>query len=110
MSLLPANGELFTWKVMLMVGSSTVSAGSASGASSAQTVSEIDRSDTPEMATMSPAPASSVSMRSRPMKPSTCRILPWRFLPSRSTTLTGMLRRTLPRWMRPMPIRPTKLL
>ena len=109
-SLLPANGELLTWKVIEIVGSSTVSAGSASGVSSAQTVSEIDRSATPEMATMSPASASSVSMRSSPMKPRTCNTLACRFLPSRSTTLTGMLRRTLPRWMRPMPIRPTKLL
>ena len=30
-SLLPANGELFTWKVMLIVGSSTVRAGNCLG-------------------------------------------------------------------------------
>ena len=54
-SLLPANGELLTWKVMVIVGSSTVSAGSASGVSSAQMVSEMLRSAMPEIATMSPA-------------------------------------------------------
>ena len=95
---------------MLMVGSSTVSAGSASGVSSAQMVSEMVRSAMPEMATMSPASAVSCSIRSRPRKPSTCSTLPWRFLPWRSITATGMFFFSVPRWMRPMPITPTKLL
>ena len=107
---MPANGELLTWKVMLMVGSSTVSAGNCSGASIEQMVSEMVRSWMPEMATMSPASALSCSIRSRPMKPSTCSTLPWRFLPSRSITVTGMFFFRVPRWMRPIPMTPTKLL
>ncbi|MNN86565.1 hypothetical protein D3C81_2039970 [compost metagenome] len=88
---------MLTWKVMEMVGSSTVSAGSASGASGWQIVSEMVSSWMPEMATMSPASASSTSTRSRPMKPSTCSTLPLRFLPSRSMTVTCMFFFSLPR-------------
>ena len=53
-----------------------INKGSASGVSSAQTVSEMVSSWMPEMATMSPASADSCSMRSRPRKPSTCSTLP----------------------------------
>ena len=44
----PANGELLTWKVIEIVGSSTVSAGGASGASSRRSVSEMVRSWMPD--------------------------------------------------------------
>ncbi|CSI85821.1 Uncharacterised protein [Vibrio cholerae] len=63
---LPANGEVFTWKVMVTVGSSTLSGGSASRAFTSQIVSEIFSSPRPVTATMSPAVAWSVSERCRP--------------------------------------------
>ena len=64
---LPAKGEVLTWKVMVRVGSSTVKAGIASTAPTAQIVSEIFSSPKPVIATMSPALAISTSVRSRPM-------------------------------------------
>jgi hypothetical protein len=51
---------------MLIVGSSTVSAGSASGALRSHSVSEICRFSTPVIAMMSPAWADGTSTRSRP--------------------------------------------
>ena len=58
----PKKGEVFTSKVMLMVGSSTVRGGSASGCAGSQTVSEIFGSPMPAKATMSPACADSTSI------------------------------------------------
>ena len=55
----PQNGELFTSNVMLIVGSSTTSGGSASGVVGSQIVSEISGYSMPANATMSPALASS---------------------------------------------------
>ena len=52
---LPANGEVFTWNVMVTVGSSTVSGGSASTVLMSQMVSEILSSPRPVIAMMSPA-------------------------------------------------------
>jgi len=71
-----------------MVGSSTTSGGNASGRSGSQSVSEIAGRSMPAKATMSPAPASSTSVRSRPRKlaldDALVRAWPWR-----STTVTS---------------------
>ena len=64
---LPANGELFTWNVMVTVGSSTVSGFIASTTLTSQIVSEILSSPKPVMAMMSPAKAWSTSVRLSPM-------------------------------------------
>ena len=90
-----------------LVGSSTISACRASGCAGSQSVSEIAGRSMPENATMSPAPASSTSIRLRPWKPSTCMIFSLRAWPWLSTTVTFMPLRILPRLMRPMPIAPT---
>ena len=103
----PANGESLTWNVMLTVGSSTVSGGSASTWSGSQTVSEMWTVSRPVKAMMSPAWASGTSTRSRPRKPRICRMRPRRSPPSRETTVTGVLRWMRPRAMRPMPMTPT---
>ena len=59
----PAKGDVLTWKVIEIVGSSTLSAGNASAASGSQIVSEIDKPSIPDTLTMSPANASSCSTR-----------------------------------------------
>ncbi|MCY1429125.1 hypothetical protein D9M71_450290 [compost metagenome] len=63
---LPQNGESFTWKVMETVGSSTVRGFIASTVLMSHRVSEMNSSSKPLMQTMSPAAASSTSMRCRP--------------------------------------------
>ena len=63
---LPQNGEVFTWKVMLIVGSSTDSKGKPSTSVGQQTVSEIFNSPKPVSAIMSPAKPSAISRRSNP--------------------------------------------
>ena len=63
---LPANGELFTWNVIVTVGSSTESGGSASTAFGSQIVSEMFNASIPVTQMISPAEASSTSTRSRP--------------------------------------------
>ena len=103
----PAKGDVLTWKVMEIVGSSTLSAGSASAASGSQIVSDMDNPSMPDTLTMSPANASSCSTRWRPEKPMTCSTFARRVSPSRSTTATGIPRCTRPRLIRPSPIRPT---
>ncbi len=62
----PAKGELLTIKVMLTVGSSTLSAGRASIVSGSQSVSEMPMPSMPLIHTISPASASSVSTWSSP--------------------------------------------
>ena len=54
--------------------------------------------------TMSPAPASVIDVRSRPSKPYSSMSCALRSVPSRCTSVTGMLRFTTPRLMRPMPM------
>ncbi len=104
----PASGDVFTWKFMVSVGSSTFSGGSASGASASQSVSPMESSSMPVKSTMSPARASCIGTRSMPRKPST-----W-FTFSLRGTLSGpciteisVAGRILPRLMRPTPMRPT---
>ena len=63
---LPANGESFTMKVMLTVGSSTDKGGSASTQVGSHKVSEMLRPSIPLIQTISPADALSVSTRARP--------------------------------------------
>jgi hypothetical protein len=62
---LPAKGEVLTWKVMLTVGSSTVSGGSASARPGSQSVSEIRRLDAGDADDIAGA-ALCTSLRSRP--------------------------------------------
>ena len=103
----PANGESLTWKVMLIVGSSTDRGVIASTFSGSQIVSEILSLSMPEIQTISPAAASSTSIRSRPRWLFTCRILPLRCLPSTSTIITCWFVRATPRVTRPIPMTPT---
>ncbi len=102
----PANGEVLTWKVMLTVGSSTVSGSIASTWFGSHRVSEMNSLSIPVKVMMSPARASSTSTRSRPWKPMICSMRPLRTPPLRSTTLTGVFGLMRPRFTRPMPIRP----
>ncbi len=106
----PANGESLTWKVMLTVGWSTVSGGSASTFCGSHRVSEMNSSSMPLTQTMSPASASATSTRCRPWWPMIFRMRPLRLLPSSLMATTGVLDLTLPRVMRPIPITPRKLL
>ena len=62
----PANGELLTMKNIETVGSSTATAWMPSGAAASAIVSPMLRPSMPETQTMSPAVASSTSMRSSP--------------------------------------------
>jgi hypothetical protein len=103
----PANGESLTWKVMLTVGWSMVSAGSASGVAGSHSVEEIFRFSMPVMLTMSPASPSAISAFSRPVWPSTALMRALRRVPSASITATCMPGRATPRFTRPMPITPT---
>ncbi|SIM51853.1 Uncharacterised protein [Mycobacteroides abscessus subsp. abscessus] len=63
---LPASGELLVPMVTEIAGSSTVMRGSACACSGSASVSPIMISDIPATATMSPATASSVGLRSTP--------------------------------------------
>ena len=62
----PASGESLMPKVMEMAGSSTWISGSGRGSSGSTMVSPIMMSFTPATATMSPGPADSTGVRSRP--------------------------------------------
>ena len=63
---LPANGEVFTWKVIETVGSSTDNGGNASTFELSQIVSDIFNSPKPVIATISPAFASGTSLLCNP--------------------------------------------
>ena len=106
----PASGDVLTWKFIDSVGSSTVIGGSASGVSTAASVVPIVRSSMPVTSTMSPAIAVSTGTRSRPWKPEHLRdlrllaISPVASGPfSTATSCPGL---SVPRRMRPMPMRP----
>ena len=66
----PANGDVFTIKSMVKVGSSTLNIGTPTGFSLSQMVTPMPISSMPEIITMSPASASSCGTRSKPLKPS----------------------------------------
>ena len=104
----PANGELFTSNVMLIVGSSTTSGGSASGCAGSQSVSEIvgilDAGERDDVAGARLVDLDAIEAEEAEHLHDCARCAP---CPSRSTTATGMLRRSVPRLMRPMPIAPT---
>ncbi len=65
---LPPRGEVFTEKIMEMVGSSTVITGSGRGSSGSPKVSPMKAAGTPATAAMSPAPRASREVRSSPSK------------------------------------------
>src|SRR5438132_1649173 len=67
----PASGEVFTWKFIASVGSSTWIGGNPSGCSGSQSVMPMLTDSMPVTATMSPALASSTGTRSSPEKVST---------------------------------------
>jgi hypothetical protein len=102
----PANGLSLTWKIIEMVGSSTVSGGMASTCSGSHSVSEMLSGSTPLKVMMSPAEALSRSTFSRPWKPNTCSTLALRVSPSAPTTVTCWFFDSVPRRMRPRPITP----
>ena len=62
----PDSGEVFTPNVMLSVGSSTSRRGSGRGSAGSVSVSPIVTSGRPATETISPGPASAMSMRSMP--------------------------------------------
>jgi len=72
---LPANGESFTMKFMLSVGSSISTNGKASGFEASAIVSPILASIIPLTAIISPSPASSTSSLFNPLYPNTAVIL-----------------------------------
>ena len=86
----PASGELLTRNVMDKVGGSIGCAGSGVSTEGSQMVSATVALVRPAMATMSPASASSIGVRSRPRKASILVMRPVSIsLPSRSSTLTA---------------------
>ncbi|MNC95458.1 hypothetical protein D3C83_125830 [compost metagenome] len=62
----PENGEVLIEKIIAMVGSSTLIAGSGRGSVGLEMVSPIATASSPAMATMSPGPAAAISARSSP--------------------------------------------
>jgi len=109
----PASGDVFTWKYIASVGSSTRIGGSASGTSTAASVVPIASSSTPVTSTISPAAALATAVRSRPANLKICPIfaragtvLSAGELRSTATSCPGTIR---PLRMRPMPSRPTQL-
>ncbi|MNI41118.1 hypothetical protein D3C73_953630 [compost metagenome] len=103
---LPAKGLLFTRNVICIVGSSIFRTGSASGFCGSAIVSPMLISLIPAIATMSPAPASSVSTRFRPWKPKSFSMRAVLLLPSRMMTVTDWPCLITPRFTRPIAIRP----
>ncbi len=104
----PANGDALTMKYIETVGSSTAVAAMPSGNAASAIVSPMLRPSIPDTQMMSPADASSTSMRSRPWKASIfVSRKPVVTAPSRATLTIGALTFDVPRKMRPMPIRPT---
>ena len=65
----PAYGEELTMKLILSVGSSILSMGSAEGLAGSVIVQPMDKASTPVIKTISPATASSLATRSMPEKP-----------------------------------------
>ncbi len=93
------------------VGSSTAIAVMPSGEFASAIVSPMLRPSIPETQTMSPAVASSTSIRSRPANVrSVVSRKPDSSVPSRETLAIGELIFEDPRKTRPIPIRPTYLL
>ena len=91
-----------------MVGSSTASAGSASGAFGSQTVSETWTPSIPLRQTMSPAPrGGQLDAFEPPGSDSTDSTRPLRTRPAVSTTATEVRVGSSPRRTRPMPMTPT---
>ena len=106
----PANGELFTKKVIWRVGSSICRIGRGSMASVGVIVSPTKISSIPETAIKSPALASWISRRSKPKKPKSFVTRKFFVVPSSLERVTWSPTFTLPRKIRPIPIRPTKSL
>ena len=102
----PANGEVFTIKSIVKVGSSTLNMGTPIGFSLSQMVTPIPMSSMPEMMTMSPASASSCGTRSRPLKPNNWLMRPVAICVSWFITATCIPGRILPFNTRPIPKRP----
>ena len=106
----PANGELLAKKVIWSVGSSIRRTGNGSTASVGVIVSPTKMSSIPEMAIKSPAFASSISRRSKPKKPKSLVTRKFFVVPSSFERVTWSPTFTVPRKIRPIPIRPTKSL
>ena len=95
-------------KYIETVGSSTAVAAIPSGIAASAIVSPMFSPSIPETQTMSPADASSTSIRSSPWNASSLvSRRPVCTVPSRATLTIGALTFELPRKMRPMPMRPT---
>ena len=95
-------------KYIETVGSSTAVAAMPSGNAASAIVSPMLRPSMPDTQMMSPADASSTSMRSSPWNASIfVSRKPVVTVPSRATLTIGALTFDVPRKMRPMPMRPT---
>ena len=105
----PAKGEVFTWKFMVSVGSSTPRNGSASGLTGSAKVAPMVKSSMPVTETISPAAASSISTFSSPWNARTRPIFALRGAASPARMITSWALRIVPRRMRPTAIRPRKL-
>ena len=92
--------------VIEMAGSSTVISGSATGFSGSASVSPIMMSGMPAMATMSPGPADSPGLRSRPSVTSSSVILTFLAVPSVRIQATFWFFFRVPSWTRTSASRP----
>ncbi len=102
----PAKADVFTEKIIDIVGSSIRRGGRGAGVSAEVTVSPMAIPSKPASATTSPQGASIASTRLRPSNTKSLVTLVVRMLPSRLAIATVSPTRTWPLKMRPMPRRP----
>ena len=102
----PKKGESLMVKSMLMVGSSMLMGGRASGFSKSQMVSPISKFSSPMMAQMSPLDTSWIFCLPMPVKVCSSFILVFSFSPLRCTMVTFMPSLRVPRCTRPTAMRP----
>ena len=103
----PASGPSFTENTTLSVGSSIWSGSSGCGLFGSTTLSPTSSASKPAIATMSPVPASFISILSSPIKPMSFEILPVVFVPSAFASMTFWFLAILPLKILAMPILPT---
>ena len=103
---LPTSGEVLVPIVIEIAGSSTWMSGSATGLSTSASVSPMVMSGMPATATMSPGPADSPDLRSRPSVTSSSVILTVLVEPSRFIQATCWPLRRVPSWTRTSASRP----
>ena len=103
----PASGPSFTLKITLRVGSSICSASSGIGLLGSTILSPTSSASKPAIATMSPVPAASMSVRSSPLKPMSFEILPFICVPSALANITLWFLFIVPLKILAIPILPT---